>query len=105
MDPALLSPALLYMVTGGVLFSLGLMAIFARRNTVIRVIGANIMASGVFLVIVTAASTGGAEEADPVAQALVLTGIVISVSLSGFALGLARRLGEERVDHRGRRGR
>lgn len=92
-----MSSQMLYMMTGVVLFAIGLMALFIRRDVVPRIVGANIMASGVFLIIVTAASGTDADEADPVGQALVLTGIVISVSLSGVALGLARRLTEERV--------
>ncbi|WP_404379121.1 sodium:proton antiporter [Caenispirillum salinarum] len=92
--------AVLYMLTGGFLFAAGLAGVFMRRDMVIRVIGASIMASGTFLVLVAAVPKGGDGRADPVAQALVLTGIVISVSLSGFGLALVRRLREETVGRR-----
>lgn len=92
--------ALLFMLTGGALFAVGLAGVFMRRDMVIRVVGASIMASGTFLVIVTGVPKGADGHADPVAQALVLTGVVISVSLSGYSLALVRRLREETVGRR-----
>lgn len=86
--------AMLYMVAGAILFAIGLTGVFMRRDMVIRVVAANIMASGTFIVIVAGVPRDAAGHADPVAQALVLTGVVISVSLSGYALALVRRLHE-----------
>jgi multicomponent Na+:H+ antiporter subunit C len=54
--------------------------------------GLNIMASGVFLLFISLAVRSGSPFADPVPQAMVLTGIVISISATGFALALARRI-------------
>ena len=50
---------------------------------------ANVAASGTFLLLVYVPAGGGP---DPVTQALVLTGIVVSVAITGFAAALAERL-------------
>ena len=93
---------LLYMLAGGALYAVGLAGLFARRELVIRIIAGNVMASGVFLVLVAGVPKGPDGHADPVMQALVLTGIVISISVSGYGLGLIRRLGEEHRHERER---
>lgn len=78
----------LYLLLGTALFVLGIHGLFFRRNLLRKIIAANIGASGVFVILVA----GSGRPADPVAQAMVLTGIVISVSLSALALVLVRRL-------------
>lgn len=85
----------IYMLTAGTLYCLGLAGLFARRDLVIRIIGGNIMASGVFLALVSGVPKAADGHADPVMQALVLTGIVISTSVTGYALGLILRIAEE----------
>lgn len=80
--------AVIYLITGSALFALGLYGMFFSRHLLRKIIAANIGASGVFLVLVT----GSGSPADPVAQAMVLTGIVISVSLTALGLVLVRRL-------------
>ncbi|MBF0306051.1 MAG: NADH-quinone oxidoreductase subunit K [Alphaproteobacteria bacterium] len=82
---------MIYTLAGGVLFVIGLHGLFARGNLVMRIMSANVAAAGTFLIIVSA-SGHEASVADPVAQAIVLTGIVIAVSVTAFALSLVRRL-------------
>lgn len=79
----------LYPITAGLLFAIGLYGVLGRTELIHRLLGANIMASAVFLFLIVIA-TAPAGTADPVPQAMVLTGIVIAVSLTGFALALLR---------------
>jgi multicomponent Na+:H+ antiporter subunit C len=81
-----------FALVGVILFGLALHALFTRRQLLRKIIASNIAASGVFLILLGLASRDPAGQADPVPQALVLTGIVISVSLTAFALSLLRRL-------------
>lgn len=78
-----------YAVTAGLLFAVGLYGVIGRSELLHRLLGTNLMASAVFLYLVVVA-TDGAAEADPVPQAMVLTGIVIAVSLTAFGLVLLR---------------
>lgn len=82
----------LFATVGALLFGLGLYGLFARRHLLRKIIGANIATTAVFLLIVASARAAGEGVTDPVPQALVLTGIVISISLTAFALALLRRL-------------
>lgn len=79
----------LFGLAGLVLFVLGLHALFFRPHLVHKIVAANVAAGGTFLVLVYPAGDTGP---DPVAQALVLTGIVVSVAVTGFAAALAQRL-------------
>lgn len=88
----MMAPA--YVVLGALLFAMGLYGIFARRNVVLKLVAVNIAASGVFLLMVSAAPPMPDGGTDPLPQALVLTGIVISVAVTAFALALVRRLAE-----------
>ncbi|KAB7627478.1 sodium:proton antiporter [Alkalilimnicola sp. S0819] len=83
----------LYAVIGALLFVMALRALFLSPHLLHKLIAGNIAASGVFLTFIGQAGvTDGA--VDPVPQALVLTGIVISVSITAFALSVLRRLHE-----------
>lgn len=82
----------LYALTGVALAAMGLAAILLQTHLLRRVIAFNIMGSGVFLILLALAPGQTPDAADPVAQALLLTGIVVAVSATGLALALARRL-------------
>lgn len=78
------------------LIGLGVLGAFDARSHVVRkVIAINVMGSGVFLLLVASARRTTTPIADPVPHALVLTGIVISVSATALALALAKRLIDE----------
>jgi multicomponent Na+:H+ antiporter subunit C len=81
---------LIYAVAGALLFSLGLYGLIVHAHLVRKILAFNIMGSGVFLALVGLAQRTG--QVDPVPHALVLTGIVVAVSATAFALILARRL-------------
>lgn len=89
-----MSAWLLYASAGAATFAIGLHGLFARPHVVRRIIAANLLGSGVFLIMVAVARRGPGT--DPVLHALVLTGIVVSVSATACALALVRRLGAAR---------
>lgn len=86
-----LTPESLYLVGGALLFGLGAHALVVRPHLLLKVLAVNVMGSGVFMVLLASAARGGAEP-DPVPHALVLTGIVVAVSATAFALALILRV-------------
>ncbi|WP_440997020.1 NADH-quinone oxidoreductase subunit K [Arhodomonas sp. SL1] len=81
----------IYLATGVFLTVLGGAAAFVHRDIVRRLVALNIASGGVFLLLVATAERA---DADPVARALVLTGIVVAVSVTGVALVFGVRLAE-----------
>lgn len=88
-----MTTSLLYGLVAVGVFGLALHSMVASRHLVPRVIAANVMGSGVFLLFVALATRG--EGIDPIPLAMVLTGIVVAVAATGFALVLIRRLHAE----------
>lgn len=83
---------ILYMFTGIGLFTIGLYALIIQAHLLRKTLAINIMGSGVFLVYVTLAYRNPGELPDPVPHAMVLTGIVVSISATALALVLAYRV-------------
>jgi multicomponent Na+:H+ antiporter subunit C len=81
----------IFPMLGAVLFGLGFAALVGRRHLLWKIIAVNIMASGVSLLLLTLPART-ADGADPVPQAMVLTGIVVMVAATALALALAVRL-------------
>ena len=90
-----------YEVVAILLFGIGFTTLFLNRNLVKKVIGLAIAETGVFLFFVAKGYVvgraapiivGGVQDAvlyiNPIPTGLILTGIVISVSVTAFALGL-----------------
>lgn len=90
-----MSQSVLYSVTGVFLFFTGLYGLIAHAHLVRKVLALNIMGSGIFLVLVALAQCAPGSPPDPVPHAMVLTGIVVAVSATAFALMLVRRVFEE----------
>lgn len=88
-----MSPAALYALAGAALFALGLHGALFRGPFLRRLLGLNVMGSGVFLVLVAAARRAPEGAPDPVPHAMVLTGLVVAVSATALALALGRALG------------
>lgn len=84
-----------YAVTSGLVFGLSLYGLLVSGELLRRLMAANLMASSLFLYLVVVSTGRGDVVRDPVPQAMVLTGIVITVAITGFALGLARWLRAE----------
>jgi multicomponent Na+:H+ antiporter subunit C len=87
-----MSQTLLYGLSGVALVAICLYAVVCAENLLRKILAVNVMGSGVFMVIGALARRGPEECPDPVAHALVLTGIVVAVSATAFALALACRL-------------
>ena len=87
-----MTPAILYAVTGVLLFCIGLRGFIAETHLLRKILAVNIMSSGVFLLLVGIACRDPDHPPDPVPHAMVLTGIVVAVSATAFALVLLRQI-------------
>jgi multicomponent Na+:H+ antiporter subunit C len=85
----------LYLGTAVLLFVIGLYGVLVRPHLLRKMTALNVMSSGLFLLFVAIAYRGPSEPADPVPHAMVLTGIVISVSATAYGLLLIRRVLEK----------
>ena len=94
-----------FSVTAVILFGIGFANLMLQYNLVKKVVGFNIMDSAVFLLLASQGYIEGAvppivaEGAiettayiNPIPSGLVLTGIVVSVSVSAFSLALIQRI-------------
>lgn len=79
----------LFALVASLLVALALVSVFTARHLIRRLLALNILSSAVFLLLVLIART--AEGIDPVPHALVLTGIVVSVSTTAVVLALYLR--------------
>jgi len=89
-----MNATLLFGLAGLAMFCLGLGALFSQPAVLRKILGLNICGSGIFLLMISIAYDPAGGTPDPVLHALVLTGIVISVSITAFALALAGREGK-----------
>lgn len=80
----------IYAATAGLLFAIALYGVLTRAGLIQRLLAANVMATAVFLYLIVLARREGEDAADPMPQAMVLTGIVIAISVTAFALALVR---------------
>ena len=78
----------LFAYGGIVLACMGLGAALFHKNHLRKIIALNLFTSGIFLFFIASNPN------DPVAQAMVLTGIVVSLAATALGLGLVRALGE-----------
>ncbi len=85
----------LYALTGVALFGLGVYALMAHAHLIRKILGINIMGSGIFLLLVAVALRAPGAAPDPVPHAMVLTGIVVAVSATALALTLVSRIHTE----------
>lgn len=84
-----MSAEIFYALGGTTLIVMGLYGFVSIPHLLRKLLAFNIMASGVFLVLVGLGQAQG--EPDPVPQALVLTGIVVAFGSTALALVLLRR--------------
>ncbi|MBT9172276.1 MAG: Na(+)/H(+) antiporter subunit C [Syntrophomonadaceae bacterium] len=90
-----------------VLFVLGVYTILSQENLMKKIIGTNIMSSAIFLLFISAGNIAGGSPpiiskgyvppegvvlVNPLPAALILTGIVVSFSLTAFALSIVIKL-------------
>jgi len=84
----------LYSIAAMLLVGMGVHGLLVRRHLLRKVMALNIIAGGVFLLLISTAYRNKDAFPDPVPQAMVLTGIVVAISATGFALALVRRIHE-----------
>ncbi len=87
-----MSPAQLFALVGIGLFCLGLHALIVHAHLMRKILAINVMGSGVLLVLAALAKRTGDAAPDPVPHAMVITGIVVAVAATAFALVLLLRL-------------
>ncbi|RTR40983.1 Na+/H+ antiporter subunit C [Shewanella canadensis] len=96
----------LYALLGVSLFVLGLNALIVHAHLLRKILAVNVMSTGVFLVLVALSSRNEEVLPDPVPHAMVITGIVVSVSATALALILMlkvnRATGKNELPDRGR---
>lgn len=80
----------IYFITGFVLFGLGFLGLIVRSHPLHRLLAINIMGVGIFMWLITTGFNPNATDSVP--HALVLTGIVVAVSATAFALALVLRM-------------
>ena len=83
---------LVYSLTAALLAGLGVHGLITRRHLLRQIMALNVIAGGVFLLLISTAYRNQGDFADPVPQAMVLTGIVVAISATAFALALLRRV-------------
>jgi Multisubunit Na+/H+ antiporter, MnhC subunit len=93
-----------FSVTAVLLFGIGFLNLLLQQNLLKKVVGFNIMDSAVFLLLaslgyieggaapVVAEGTAPSVYINPIPSGLVLTGIVVSVSITAFSLALIQRI-------------
>jgi multicomponent Na+:H+ antiporter subunit C len=81
-------------LTAAALIGLGLYGLLTHPHPLRKILGFNLLGSGVFLMFGIIARKGAAAgfAADPVPQALVITGIVVAFSATALAVALLLRL-------------
>lgn len=84
--------AVLFVAAGGAMTVIGLVALVAVHDLLRRVLAINVMGTGVFVVLAAVAWRSDPSAPDPVPHALVLTGIVVTVSITAVALALVQRV-------------
>jgi multicomponent Na+:H+ antiporter subunit C len=82
----------LYALAGLGIFVLGLHAVVVRAHLVWKVLAINLMGTGIFILLLAAPVRADEAVADPLPQAMVLTGIVVAVAATALALGMALRV-------------
>ncbi len=91
-----MSSATLAGLVGAALVGLGLYGVIVDPRPLRKILAFNLIGSGVFLVFEIIARKGAAAglSADPVPQAMVITGIVVAFAASALAVALLLRLFE-----------
>lgn len=83
-----MSSTFLFALSGIGLFALGLYGLCVYAHILRKILAINIMGSGVFLVLAGLAQRLPDDSADPIAHAMIITGIVVAVAATAVALVL-----------------
>lgn len=93
----MMTAASLFGLCAAVLIGLGLFGLITNPQPLRKILAFNVVGSGVFLLFGAIAyrGAGAGMAADPVPQALLITGIVVAFSATALAVALLLRLHEE----------
>ena len=83
---------IIYAVAAAMLFGIALYGLVTQRHLLRKILALNVLSVAVFLLLVAIARRNPQGDPDPVAHALVLTGIVVAVSTTALGLMLMRRI-------------
>jgi multicomponent Na+:H+ antiporter subunit C len=84
--------ATIFGLCGAALVGLGLYGVVVNVQPLRKLLAFNVLGCGVFLIFGAVAKRGGA---DPIPQALVITGVVVAFAATALAITLLTRLFEE----------
>lgn len=89
-----MSPSLIYGLCSAGMVGIGLYGAIVLQDKLRRIIGLNVLGAGVFLLFGAIArhGAGASGAADPVPQALIITGIVVAFCGTALAAILLERL-------------
>ena len=90
-----MSANILYSMAGVTLFCVGLYAVIVYAHLLRKILAINVMSTGTALLLIAATRRTPTMIPDPVPQALVITGIVVLVSATAFALALVCRINDK----------
>jgi multicomponent Na+:H+ antiporter subunit C len=85
----------IFSVCAAILVGIGAFGLFSRPHLLRRIIAFNVIGSGIFLMFGAMAYRLPGAMADPVPQAMVITGIVVALAGTALAVALVVRLFEE----------
>jgi len=80
----------LYAAVGVIIFLIGLVRLLTDAHLLRLVLALHVMGSGTFLVLIATAVRFRDPAPDPVPQAMVLTGIVVTMGVTALAVTLVR---------------
>ncbi len=84
-----------YALIGIALFCVALHGLLVHPHLLRKILALNVMSSSVFLFLVALALRGGQDAMpDPICHAMVITGIVVAISATAFALCLMIKLNQ-----------
>lgn len=96
---------MVYGICGAIVVGLGIYGFIAQTQLLRRVVAFNVMGSGIFLMFGAAGFRVPEAGADPVPQALIITGIVVALAATALAVGMitayARATGRDRLPEDG----
>jgi multicomponent Na+:H+ antiporter subunit C len=92
-----MNAATIFGLCGAALVGLGLFGLIVQPQPLRKVLAFNVLGGGVFLLFGVVARRGAAAGfgADPVPQAMVITGLVVAFAATALAVALLRRLFDE----------
>ncbi|TVP57888.1 MAG: hypothetical protein EA349_05550 [Halomonadaceae bacterium] len=87
-----MTPDVLFKYVAVLLFVIGLYGMLSQPHMLRKILAGNLMSVGVFLFMIATAARNASITADPVPHAMVITGIVVSISVTALALMLVERI-------------